>query len=382
MSLPLIITIFSFGTAIVAVIAAKEVIWDSKKTGWRKLNFRGYIVLPCALAMAILPLVQYFIQKHLDEQQEIIRKVEAIKHDAELRKEYENSVESMRREYERGTTHILDTTKKITSLIKDNLNKVKGTLDLSKSLFKNVKNIDTSLNQTLSLAQANVYPISPLDYSISYTFALKRSVVETKFPSIEKYINRGIGCCVINMRNGLRDTITGIDTASLNRFDSVTKSFLMDYTPYVTFKKDSNTKGDMMANQHEIFWLDPRKTSISSEVFSEISIEQNRDIVVVKITRRAINALQFCLETCHLNGIRDIKGWYFTLQVEKKDADSISVSQILFYTGPNKELNLGYEFSKSNGSNKVEIINKKITDRDFIKTDIDLQIRSKNPVPE
>jgi hypothetical protein len=99
MLLPIIITAIALFTAIVAVIAAKEVILDDKKKGWRKLNVRGYVVILCAICMSILPLVQYYIQNQQDTKKENDRKAETEKHDADLRKEYEAHVLMMKKEF-------------------------------------------------------------------------------------------------------------------------------------------------------------------------------------------------------------------------------------------------------------------------------------------
>jgi len=107
MLLPLIITAISLFTAIVAVIAAKEVIWDESKNGWRKLNLRGYVVIPCAICMSILPLVQYFIQNDEEIKKEMGRRAETVKHDTQLRKEYETSVSLMKKDFDTSSDKTL-----------------------------------------------------------------------------------------------------------------------------------------------------------------------------------------------------------------------------------------------------------------------------------
>jgi len=102
----IIITLFAFVTAIVAIVAAKEVIWDEKKPGWNKFNKRGYIVIICGVLMVFLPLIQFYFQNQLDEQKEANHTIQEAKHDSTLRAEYRISVSQIRREYQASESQI------------------------------------------------------------------------------------------------------------------------------------------------------------------------------------------------------------------------------------------------------------------------------------
>jgi hypothetical protein len=99
MIIAIIATLIALVTAIIAVIAAQEVITDPKKLGWNKLNTKGYWVIVCAILMVLLPFGQFYFQNRQDEQKETERKTEQSQHDRELRNDYEASVNRMKQEY-------------------------------------------------------------------------------------------------------------------------------------------------------------------------------------------------------------------------------------------------------------------------------------------
>jgi len=99
MIIALITTFVAFVTAVIAVIAAKEVIWDEQKPGVNKLNGKGYVVIICATFMVFLPLVQYCFQNKEDEKKEAHQTAEEIKRENELRSDYEKSVVQIRKDF-------------------------------------------------------------------------------------------------------------------------------------------------------------------------------------------------------------------------------------------------------------------------------------------
>jgi hypothetical protein len=280
---------------------------------------------------------------------------------------------------------IIGTTEKITSMVNNNLNRAQRSLKMSESLLKNINNIDTGIAQALSLEQSKVYPDTPMDYTISYSYVIKRKELEKKFPMIENYFSKELIRLDYARQTipGLRDTTINIDAASINNFDSATKAFLVTCNISILFKSDPNahTEG-LEAAQNEVLYLDSRNGSTMPDIISDVSIKQNKELAVIKITSKFVNTEVNNLEATHINGIRDVKGWFFSLILDKQDADSVSVSQLLFYTGKNKYLNLGYNFHKGNEPKKFQILNKKIATRDFILHEYDLYDRDKKLGPE
>jgi len=313
-----------------------------------------------------------------------------LKHEKDSLKE-KSRIDSvaLQKKWEFDSTRLLDIvnrTQNITSKVGENLLQVESALKTSKFLLQNVNVIDTSLNESLSIEQGKLYPISPMDYDISYVFVIKRKEFERKYPLIEQYCNehtKNIGGYMLNTPPGLSDTIVVIDTNSIKGFDSISKSFLLDCNLTIFFEKDSNTrKTDLRINQYEQFFLDTRNASIRPDIISDLRIEQNKQVAIIRLTCKFVNAEQYNLEASHMNGIRDVKGWYFSLLLRKKDVDSVSVSQVLFYTGSEKKLVMGYNFTKCNGLSQIDYVNKKILQRDFIKDVADLFVRDLKLGPE
>ena len=107
MILAIIITIVALVTALIAVIAARDVITDKNKPGWKKLNKLGYVVIVSAILMVIGPMVQYFVQSHQDEIKDHNQKVETEKHDSSLRADYNKTILQMKTVYDTGNNQTL-----------------------------------------------------------------------------------------------------------------------------------------------------------------------------------------------------------------------------------------------------------------------------------
>jgi hypothetical protein len=133
----LFLTLAQIVTAIVGVIAARDVITDRLHSGRRKLNRLGRYLITCAFLMVLFPLIAGVIQSKIDEAKETSRKIETEKHDSILREEYRKSVQQIRRDFgdsnNRTLTVIgqtlakyklgLDTAEqKINTLVKDSMN--------------------------------------------------------------------------------------------------------------------------------------------------------------------------------------------------------------------------------------------------------------------
>jgi hypothetical protein len=121
MVIALFITLAALVTAIVATIAAKDVIWDPAKKSRVKLKGHGYVFIICAILMVIFPLVQYYFQSKQDDQKENKRKTEQAKRDRELRIEYEASVSQIRRDFGDSNYRTLTVIGNILSIQRDSL---------------------------------------------------------------------------------------------------------------------------------------------------------------------------------------------------------------------------------------------------------------------